>query len=149
MGIRMQYTLSGRLCNKSLKEFSDMKDSSFTPGGFAMDVPIHGKTVYVPFDWCSYSASVNEDGTMTVIHGEKTIFSVSAENELDDCYLTPEVMAKATEIREFYIDYWPAPANADSDDTLTVTKLCFLDDDGTEYPVDDAVLKAAGNVLKL
>ena len=40
MGIRMQYTLSGRLCNKSLKEFSDMKDSSFTPGGFAMDVPI-------------------------------------------------------------------------------------------------------------
>lgn len=99
---------------------------------------------------------------MTVIHGEKTIFSVSAENELDDCYeedwialgicrddLTPEVMAKATEIREFYIDYWPAPANADSDDTLTVTKLCFLDDDGTEYPVDDAVLKAAGNVLKL
>ena len=61
----------------------------------------------------------------------------------------PEVMAKATEIREFYIDYWPAPANADSDDTLTVTKLCFLDDDGTEYPVDDAVLKAAGNVLKL
>ena len=139
MGIRMQYTLSGRLCNKSLKEFSDMKDSSFTPGGFAMDVPIHGKTVYVPFDWCSYSASVNEDGTMTVIHGEKTIFSVSAENELDE----------ATEIREFYIDYWPAPANADSDDTLTVTKLCFLDDDGTEYPVDDAVLKAAGNVLKL
>ena len=99
---------------------------------------------------------------MTVIHGEKTTFSVSAENELDDCYeedwialgicrddLTPEVMAKATEIREFYIDYWPAPANADSDDTLTVAKLCFLDDDGTEYPVDDAVLKAAGNVLKL
>lgn len=36
MGIRMQYTLSGRLCNKSLKEFSDMKDSSFTPGGFAI-----------------------------------------------------------------------------------------------------------------
>ena len=25
----------------------------------------------------------------------------------------------------------------------------YQDDDGTEYPVDDAVLKAAGNVLKL
>jgi len=58
-------------------------------------------------------------------------------------------MAKATAIREFYIDYWPAPANADSDDTLTVMKLCFLDDDGTEYPVDDPVLKAAGNLLNL
>lgn len=72
MGIRMQYTLSGRLCNKSLKEFSDMKDSSFTPGGFAMDVPIHGKTVYVPFDWCSYSASVNEERKQSFLSAQKT-----------------------------------------------------------------------------
>lgn len=162
MGIRMQYTLSGRLCNKSLEEFSDMKDSSFTPGGFAIDAPIHEKTICVPFDWCSYSASVNEDGTMTVIHGEKTFFSVDAENKLDDCYeetwaalginkedLTPEAMAKTTAIRDFAIDYWPVPEEQDPDDELYIKRLCFLDDDGTEYPVNDAVLKAAGNILKL
>lgn len=160
MGIRMQYKLSGRLCNRSLKEFSDIQNRSFTPGGFAMEVPIHGKTVYVPFDWCSYSASVNEDGTMTVIHGEKTIFSVDAENKLDACYeetwaalginkedLTPEAMAKTTAIREFAIDYWPIPENPD--DELYLESLVFLDDDGTEYPVNDAVLKAAGNILNL
>ena len=162
MGIRMQYTLSGRLCNKSLKEFSDIQGRSFTPGGFAIDVPIHEKTICVPFDWCSYSASVNEDGTMTVIHGEKTIFSVGAENELDECYeedwialgisredLTSEVMAKTTAIREFAIDYWPVPNDQDQDDELHIESLCFLDDDGTEYPVEDTVLKAAGNILKL
>lgn len=160
MGIRMQYTLSGRLCNRSLKEFSDIQNRSFTPGGFAMEMPIHGKAVCVPFDWCSYSASVNADGTMTVIHGEKTIFSVSAENELDDCYeedwialginredLTSETMAKTTAIRDFAIDYWPIPENPD--DELYLESLVFLDDDGTEYPVNDAVLKAAGNILKL
>lgn len=162
MGIRMKYTLTGRLIGKSLKEFSELPNSSFSPGGFAMDIPVGGRTVCVPFDWASYSGTVNEDGELEITHGERTYFSTTDENELDDCYeeewkklgicrddLTPEVMAKATAIREFYIDYWPVSANADSDDTLTVTKLCFLDDDGTEYPVDDAVLKAAGNLLNL
>ena len=162
MGIRMKYTLTGHLIGKSLKEFSELPNSSFSPGGFAMDIPVGGKTVCVPFDWASYSGTVNEDGELEIIHGEWTYFSTTDENELDDCYeeewkklgicrddLTPAVMAKATAIREFYIDYWPVSANADSDDTLTVTKLCFLDDDGTEYPVDDAVLKAAWNLLNL
>ena len=142
MGIRMQYTLSGRLCNKSLEEFSDMKDSSFTPGGFAIDAPIHEKTICVPFDWCSYSASVNEDGTMTVIHGEKTFFSVDAENKLDDCY---EETWAALGINKEDL----TPEAKDPDDELYIKRLCFLDDDGTEYPVNDAVLKAAGNILKL
>ena len=162
MGIRMKYTLTGRLIGKSLKEFSELPNSSFSLGGFAMDIPVGGKTLCVPFDWASYSGAVNEDGDLEIIHGEQTYFSTTDENELDDCYeeewkklgicrddLTPKVMAKATAIREFYIDYWPVSANADSDDTLTVTKLCFLDDNGTEYPVDNAVLKAAGNLLNL
>ena len=32
MGIRMQYTLTGHLIGKSLKEFSELPNSSFSPG---------------------------------------------------------------------------------------------------------------------
>lgn len=47
MGIRMQYTLTGHLIGKSLKEFSKLPNSSFSPGGFAMDIPVGGRTVCV------------------------------------------------------------------------------------------------------
>lgn len=43
MGIRMKYTLTGHLIGKSLKEFSELPNSSFSPGGFAMDIPVGGK----------------------------------------------------------------------------------------------------------
>ena len=86
MGIRMKYTLTGHLIGKSLKEFSELPNSSFSPGGFAMDIPVGGRTVCVPFDWASYSGAVNEDGDLEIIHGEQTYFSTTDENELDDCY---------------------------------------------------------------
>ena len=80
MGIRMQYTLTGHLIGKSLKEFSELPNSSFSPGGFAMDSPVGERTVCVPFDWVSYSGAVNEDVDLEIIHAEQTYFSTTDEN---------------------------------------------------------------------
>lgn len=169
MSIMMRYTVKGCLGRKTdLREFAKMAESSFTSGGFAMDIPIKGKVVTVPFDWDSYSGSTNEDGTMTVTHGEKTLFSTGAEDELDDCHeeewgklgisredLTAKTLANAVAIREFYVDYCPTSEDMEptQDETLNdhlyLTELCFIDGNGAEYYVADPVLKETGDLLEL
>lgn len=102
----MKYTLTGTICGRTLKEFAKMPQSSFSLGGFQMEIPINEKNICVPFDWPSYSANGNDDGsmtvihgckgsvnikdciagTMTVIHGCKTLFSTGDNSELDACF---------------------------------------------------------------
>lgn len=169
MSVMMRYTVKGCLGGKTdLREFTKMANSSFSSGGFAMEVPVRGKVIAVPFDWASYSGGANDDGTLTTTHGEKTFFSVGAESELDDCYeedweklgisredLTAETLAKAVSIKEFYVDYEPVPdtiesaPKKDAEDHLYLTELCFIDGDGKEYYVADSVLKEAGDLLTL
>lgn len=169
MSVMMRYTVKGCLCGKTdLREFAKIPESNFASGGFEMEVPINGRTVSVPFDWDSYSASSNEDGSMTVTHGEKTVFSVCTEDELDDCHeeewkklgisredLTAETLSKTTTIKEFYTEYYPMPEDLeptpkeDNEDCLYLTELCFIDGDGKEYYVADSVLKETGNLLTL
>lgn len=169
MSVMMRYTVRGCLCGKTdLREFTKIVDGSFSSGGFAMDVPIKGKVMTVPFDWDSYSGGANADGTLTVTHGEKTLFSVGDENALDDCHeeewrrlgvtredLTAETLAKTVAIREFYVEYYPtledlklAPKEG-TKDHLYLTELCFIDGNGEEYYVADSVLKETGDLLEL
>lgn len=161
MGIRMHYTLSGRLDGKSLNEFVKIPNYSLSFGGFEFEVPIRGKNICVPFDWESYLGKINPDGTLSGFHGESTFFSTGSDDELDECFeeewkqlgitredLTADVMAEAIAIREFYVDYEPVADNNDGDE-LYIQRLSFLDEAGREYEVSDKVLAAAGNILTL
>lgn len=168
MSVFMKYTLTGTICGKTLKEFAKMPQSSFSPGGFQMEIPINGNNICVPFDWPSYSANGNDDGTMTVMHGCKTLFSTGDDSELDDCFeddwarlgitredLTAETLAKVSKIVEFYIDYYPYSEDIGinpedvKEDELYLKELCFIDGNDNEYPVPKSILDATGNLLEL
>lgn len=163
MGIRMHYTLSGRLYGRSLKDFFEIPhySSSIAIGGFEFEIPLNGKSISVPFDWKSCIGLVNPTGTISCLHGERNSFSTGSDDELDDCYeeewkrlgikredLSANVMANVTAIREFHVDYGPVADNNDGDE-LYIQRLSFLDETGREYEVSDEVLAAAGNILRL
>ena len=161
MSIRMTCVLSGRLCGMSLSDFFNKPKFGLSFGGFEMEIPIHGKSIPVPFDWESYIVTLNNDGTLTLRCGESTFFSTGSDEELDDVYeeewkklgvtredLIPETMAESTAINEFYVDYEPVPEESD-EDVLYIQRLSFLDDAGREYDLSDEVLKKVGNILTL
>lgn len=155
--LKMRYTLNGKLNGKSIRDYLESGDDFFSPGGFEFECQINGKDVSVQFDWESYEMSLNDDGSVTVRHGEKTLFG--GEPELDSCYeeswtmegitredITAKVLASTSKIVEFYLDY---DANEDSTmDSVEITSLELVDETGT-YSVQNTVLKQAGNILRL
>lgn len=155
--IVMEYTLAGKINGKPAAEYKKLH-YSMSPGGYMFICKIRGKDVAVPFDWSSYAGTYNDDGTITIYAGEKTVWGGGPE--LDDIFeeewkslgisrkdLTAKTLAATSAIIDFYIDYEEIGDEADND-YLNILSLSLSDETGT-YEVSKEVLEAAGNILKL
>lgn len=141
--MKMKAVLRGTIDGKSFAEYRDSnKGLSF--GGYAVTTTVKGKELQVPFDWESFVANVQEDGTLLIEAGEPTCFG--GEPELDSCYddeydelgikrtdLTAKVLASATSIDEFVIS-----CDSDEEPELELVSMEFIDDTGT-YRAGDNV----------
>lgn len=137
--LKMYATLDGKLNGMNFEEFKKSGQELYF-GGFCFKCMINGEDKSVSFDWDSFIANTQEDGTLLLEEGTKTFFDGS--EELDDVYdyeyerngfsrddITANVLAATTEIEEFTIDY-DAKEKLSDDDYLHIISIVFEDETG-------------------
>lgn len=144
--LKMFVTMEGSIGDyPGLKEFKE-SDNGLGFGGYCFRVQINGKEIDVPFDFPSFVANIQDDGTLLLEAGANTPFSSGNDSQLEDCWdneyeklgisreeLTAKVLSSVTEIKEFVVD-------CDERVNLKILSIEFFED-GMVYPVNEDVVK--------
>lgn len=151
--LKMNVILSGKINGMTFEKYRDSKQY-LGFGGYCFKCMINGEDKSVCFDWNSFVANVQEDGTLLLEAGERTWFG--GDEELDNIYdeeykengfsrsdLTAKVLASTTSIEEFVVDY---DIDDEKENYINLHSIIFFDETGS-YEVSKDVLDKYNNLI--